>query len=1206
MSQALDPLTFPLAGSQLIEASAGTGKTTAITRLYLRQVLGHGCHPLLPPQILVVTFTHAATEELRDRIRAQLTAAAGFFGDDPSADADAGDFLQRLRDAFDPAEWPDCARRLTRAAEWMDEAAIFTIHGWAHRMLREHAFASDSLFEQHLVSDLRPRQMQAVRDYWRCHLASLAPAEAAVVIDWCADPDALYQSIRPLLGGGERPDTPLPPAAAVAAGRRRRAAWLESLTAQPWVAWIAEFREAFRAADEANQIDRQSLKPANVEGWLKKLEAWATAPEPYPLDLGKGWERLTVEGLAGAWRTGEPPRTQLVLALPELKAALARPPDDGRLAFFAHAGDWIRQRFEADRQRANELGFDDLLGELDAGLAGEGGEALAAMIRERYPTVLIDEFQDTDPLQYRLFDRIYDIAANRPETAVVMIGDPKQSIYAFRGADIHTYLKARSACGERRHTLRTNYRAVTGMVEAVNALFAIAEGRPDGPGAFRFRRGDANPLPFEPALAAGRDDALIAPSPGHDAGQPPGSAPALTLWTLPEPDDDKAPAKGRDRDAMAAACASHIVRLLNAAQAGEAGFGDDTGWQRPLRPEDIAVLVNSRNEAALIRQAMRERGLRSVYLSDKDSVYATPQAAEMALCLRAVAEPDDPVALRSALATRSLGWTAAELDALNYDESALEAMIEHLRRLRRVWRRQGVLPMVHDLLHGFKVPARLLADPLAGERALTDWLHIAELLQQAGRGLDGEHALLRHLLEAIEAADDQAAGDAHQMRLESDAHLVRVVTVHKSKGLQYPVVFLPFATEGPQSGTGDAIVRWHDDEGRVSVSGHNDAEAGPAAAEAALAEAVRKLYVALTRAEYAAFVGICPRKTLPDSALASLLGDRPDDVQPTTGHWVIAPAPDTRAERYQGPAETPATQPGRRYTGTPRVDWWIASYSALRDRRAAMTTAARTETLLADESTPHRSAGAATAAEITICHRLPRGAATGSFLHDCLEWATRQGLRRLRDDASPLARRVEQGAQLRGWQDHASAISDWLWRVIATPLPLNDDVGAIALCETAAQVAELEFYLGASNGAIERLDTQITAATLGGAARPPLAHGKLNGLLKGFIDLVFVHQGRYYVLDYKSTWLGPDDQAYTPATIQAELLSRRYDLQSTLYLLALHRLLRVRLPDYDPDHHLGGAISLFLRGIDAPGAGVHVERPDPAVIDSLDRELGHD
>jgi exodeoxyribonuclease V beta subunit len=571
MSPALDPLTFPLAGSQLIEASAGTGKTTAITRLYLRQVLGHGCDPLLPPQILVVTFTHAATEELRDRIRAQLTTAARFFGDDRAVDAEVSGFLQNLRDAFDPTQWPDCAHRLARAAEWMDEAAIFTIHGWAHRMLREHAFASDSLFEQQLVSDPRPRQMQAVRDYWRCHLASLAPADAAVVIDWSDSPEALFQSIRPLLGGGERPDAPLPPAAAVAAGRRRRVAWLESLAAQPWTEWIAEFREVFRAADEAKQIDRRSLRPAHVESWLDTLEAWATASEPYPLDLGRGWQRLTVEGLAGAWRGGEPPQTRLSLALPDLRAALGRPPDDGRLAFFAHAGDWVRQRFEADRQRANELGFDDLLGELDAGLAGAGGEALAAMIRERYPTVLIDEFQDTDPLQYRLFDRIYEIAANRPETAVVMIGDPKQSIYAFRGADIHTYLKARSACGDRRHTLQTNHRAVSGMVEAVNALFAAAEARPDGPGAFRFRRGDDNPLPFEPALAAGRDDALIAPAPGSDAGQSPVTTPALTFWTLPEPDDDKAPAKGRDRDAMAAACASHIVALLNAAAVASRG-----------------------------------------------------------------------------------------------------------------------------------------------------------------------------------------------------------------------------------------------------------------------------------------------------------------------------------------------------------------------------------------------------------------------------------------------------------------------------------------------------------------------------------------------------------------------------------------------------------------------------------------------------------
>lgn len=1209
MSQPTTParplaLRFPLHGSRLIEASAGTGKTFTISALYLRLVLGHGgeagfARELLPPEILVVTFTDAATRELRDRIRARLVEAARVF----RGEEDGDELLRQLRGDFAAERWPACARRLDIAAQWMDEAAVSTIHGWCQRMLREHAFDSGSLFTQTLETDHGELMAEVVRDYWRRHCYPLSGAALGWVMEHWEHPDTLLRDkLRPLLGEAEA----APVEALGALLERALAAQAGELARlkEGWGAWADELEALLDAAVKAKQVDGRKIQARYYQPWCEKLRAWA-AGDQAALDLGTGFTRLTPEGLAEAWK-GEPPRHVALEAMRELPARLRALPGPDEPAR-RHAAAWVCRRFEQEKRRRAEMGFDDMLTRLDAALQGDNGERLAGVIRSQFPVALIDEFQDTDPLQYRIFDRIYEVQANRADGGLFLIGDPKQAIYAFRGADIHTYLRARQATAGRHYDLDTNFRSSHALVAAVNRVFRLAEQREAGRGAFLFRDGAANPLPFFEVAAKGREELW----------QVEGSVPpALSLWRL----ESEGPLSGSAyRNEMAGRAATEIARLLTLGQQGQAGFVRD-GQLQPLCPSDIAILVRNFKEAEAIRGELAARGVRSVYLSDKDSVFASPEARDLLLWLRACAEPDVDRPLRAALASRSLGLALAELERLNQDERIWEKRVMQFRGYRQRWQRQGVLPMLHQLLHDFDLPQRLMARP-DGERALTNLLHLAELLQRAAAELDGEQALIRHLSELL-AGEIQAA-EEQVLRLESDAALVRVVTIHKSKGLEYPLVFLPFicafrAVEGGQP------LQVHDGERRRLVL-------SPGAEEVALAdrerlgEELRLLYVALTRARHACWLGIADLKVgnarqsrLHDSALGYLLGGgapladtaaleqwlAPLDV---AGESCVLAAPEVGHETFREQLAAQTRPHWRTPARRAAEHWWIASYSALQTGASEEALASRFDDAAPDSPAAQKAADdervsvfvPLRAGETPTLHRFPRGPNPGTFLHGLLEMAGSEGFAALAERPARLRELIARRCQLRGMTEWIEPLADWLLELLTTPLALGAGERA-ALAGLRQYQPELEFWFEARQVDVRRIDALVQRQVLPGRLRPALTKDRLNGMFKGFIDLVFEHGGRYYLLDYKSNWLGEGDAAYTAEAMAAAVASHRYDLQYVLYLLALHRQLQARLPGYDYDAHMGGALYLFLRGSRTAGQGIHHARPPRELIEALD------
>ncbi|GAB2560378.1 exodeoxyribonuclease V subunit beta [Rhodanobacter koreensis] len=1208
----LDPLHLPLRDIQLIEASAGTGKTWTIAALYLRLVLGHGeqASPLLPPQILVVTFTKAATAELRERIRKRLSEAAEVFRGRGAAD----DFLRTL-----VAEYPGteararAARQLELAAQWMDEAAVHTIHGWCQRMLGQHAFDSGHAFVQTATSDESELLAEAVRDYWRQQFFALDHADATQVTSLWKTPQHLQVSLRPLLrqpAENLRLDgQPLPVIDDLSTAMAAQIAPLREAQQHARALWLTDagtIEARLSKAMQAGAFKANMMRPENFASDLRTMHDWAAGAEVDATVLARYAQTKLISATKAKF---DPPEHPAFTAIGELPATSALR-DSLRALILAHAVPRIAARLETTKQRLAQLGYDDMLTRLHSALHGKSGERLARTIASQYPVALIDEFQDTDPLQWRIFQHIY---GKLPGTGLLLIGDPKQAIYGFRGADIHTYLQARRRAAQPTWTLTTNYRSTQSMVNAVNRVFEFAEQHPQG--AFLFGKGEQG-LPFLPVSAQGRTERLLL----H--GQP---MPALQLAMAAQAEPIS---KSAYQKLMADHAAATLVQWLDAARQGHCGFTSEDGALTPLVPGDIAILVRKGSEAADMRRALQSRRLASVYLSDRDSVYASAEARDLLLWLQACAEPGSDRAMRAALASPTLGRSYVELDRLNLDEQYWERSGEHFRQLHDSWLRHGVLAMLHDLLHLFDLPAQLLARS-DGERALTNLLHLAELLQQAAVTLDGEHALIRHLASQIAQAADAHADTADEqiVRLESEAALIKVVTIHKSKGLEYPLVLLPFVCSLREVKPGDSFV-WHDREDRPALDLQPSSFAFEQAQRERLQEDLRLLYVALTRARHICWLGVANLKDgqrkssgLHKSAFGYVLaGGAPIDQEVLrvrledlrNGHPDIhidsLPAV-ADMHRHQPASLTASDQPAREYHGQPVEPWWIASYSALKiadteyaPRQTAPETAR--QDVLVEAAAERIEPRMPSRLDVTpSIHTFPRGAEPGTFLHGLLEWAADEGFANAASTPPALRELIIHRCQRQGWQAWSEALTTWLqdFLTAALPLPEGGTMSLAALADADASRAELEFWFEANRVDTHALDRLVTAHTLNGAARPPLLPDRLNGMLKGFIDLVLEHDGRYYIVDYKSNWLGADASAYTDEAMRDSVLHSRYDLQYAIYTLALHRQLRARLPDYDYARDIGGVLYLYLRGIDGDGHGVHRERLPLALIDAMDQ-----
>ncbi|HDZ8964912.1 TPA: exodeoxyribonuclease V subunit beta [Aeromonas dhakensis] len=1181
MANPLNTLRFPLHGERLIEASAGTGKTYTIAGLYLRLLLGHGplieegadagqpsAHerPLSVTEILVVTFTEAATAELRGRIRGRIHEARLAFMRGHSGDALLAQLLAEVEDH------ELAARRLLAAERQMDEAAVFTIHGFCQRMLKQNAFESGALFETEFLTDDSQLRLQAVSDYWRAEFYPVDKTLASAVRALWPSPAALLREMNGWLDNSELEMRPPAGDETLAARHQAAMARIEAVKRE----WLAQVDEIRRQTD--GHISRYTGK--NYEGWLAKIADWAqdeASGYAIPKELERFGRTVLEENLK---KGGAVPTLPL---FSEIDALLASRPGIRDL-ILQRAAVVVRSRMQASKRQAHQLSFDDLLKDLDGALGSSLGERLCERIRATYRVAMIDEFQDTDPQQYRIFHRLY---GGHKDTALLMIGDPKQAIYGFRGADIFTYIQARRNVSAH-YTLGRNWRSSGALVAAVNGLFERAKD------PFIYEAD----IPFLPVEAQGKSKALLLD------GE---TAPVLHCWQLTgQPTFNR----GDYQSKMARATAAEIHRLLTLAREGKALIGSE-----PVKAGDIAVLVRTGAEGKLVQQELARLAIASVYLSNRESVLEQVEAREILLILHACQNPSEERSLRAALATGLFDLDAKALDELASDERAWESAVQEFMEYRKVWHKRGVLAMLRALLHRRNLASSLLASPY-GERRLTNFLHLGELLQQVSSELDGEYALLRWLGEAV---NRQSGQDAEQiLRLESERKLVQIVTIHKSKGLEYPLVFLPFICSHRSADT--PLYHEADEAGNRTILDLTGAEESLAEADKErLAEDLRLLYVALTRGVYATWLGLAPVRSgngksektdLHQTAIGYLLQKGEEGDAATLATALSALAQDLPGVAVGEPSLTrPAPLPPeeeqlgepqvRRFGGTLERDWWISSYSGLAAQGHGHSKGVLANPGFDDEVATEAAALAAeepVQAPQPSIFTFPKGARPGTLLHSLFETIDFQSAA-----GEPLAQHIATLLAQDGFDESwAQVLQQQVEAVLDTPLEtgFGEPVRLRDLAPERKQV-ELEFFLPMGRVTAPALTALCQQHDPLSRGNKPLSFATVQGMLKGFIDLVFEWQGRWYLLDYKSNHLGMSPANYSRPALEQAMVEHRYDLQYQLYSLALHRLLALRLPGYDFEQHFGGVFYLFLRGM--PQGGIFHTRPSRELVQGLDR-----
>jgi len=1208
----LDPLEAPLAGITLIEASAGTGKTYTITGLYLRLVLEMD---LRVDRILVVTYTIAATEELRDRIRRRLVELLEALRRGGSEDA----FLQALVERA--ADRDEAVRRVDRALRGFDEAAIFTIHGFCQRVLADSAFESGMPFETEIVADPRETLQEIVDDFWRRELDRATPGFIEYVFDKRLpgreelSPERLCDELLPLLG---KPDLEVRGAASPGDLAELEARLLETYgpARELWRTTRDEVAEIVRRSAALN---RARYRPAWIDGWIEDLERALepASPQVAALERCKHLRKFTASEIRGSTKKGKvPPRSafferceELCDAAEALASAYGSALVDFRRRLLSYASTELPSRNRRERVQS----FDDLLVNLLRALrAPRAGAAVAASVRERYRAALIDEFQDTDPVQYEIFRRVFGVDG----APVFLVGDPKQAIYSFRGADIFAYLAARRD-SDRRYTLDVNWRSQPGLIGAVNTLF----GRSENPFLFEG-------IPYPPAEPAREGEPLLVD------GEP---LVPLRLFRVPEHESKKPWDVKEAEEACARGTAAEITRLLRLGSEGRALLGD-----RPVEGGDVAVLVRTHWQGRAVRDALLRLGVPSVQHL-QDDVFASPEAAELERVLHAVVEPGSERCVRAALASDLIGLGGQELHALSEDERAWVEWIERFHELHGLWRDHGFVRMFRTLLRTLSVPERLL-DFRDGERRLTNLLHLEELLQAHARpravGMEG---LLEWLSERRQTDRALAEDDDRLLRLESDEHLVKIVTMHRSKGLEYPIVFCPFLWSGTLRTRRAEVLLFHEEDRIVADLGSPDWEENR---ERALfeerAENQRLLYVALTRARSHTTFAWGSIRSSAYSAPAELIHagrerkgavlpelaideDLASLVRESKGSIGVQTLPRPSDERFLAGGDDGAELAARPFEGTVRPGWRITSFSSLvaghapelPDRDAEPPADGVPADPLPDAEPARGAPGGAGAiptdigapeaagpeAQERTIFTFPGGTRAGTCLHHVFE---RLDFGAGRAEVDRLVERtlVESGFAA----DWAPVVAGMVERVLDAPLAAGP-AGEMRLRGVAfdRRVCELDFQYPLRRASLAGLGDLL--AKHGVAREGPLRErmGSLvlspaRGSMKGFIDLVFEEGGRYYLVDYKSNRLGQDVAAYDARRVEEAMEREAYVLQYLIYTVALHRFLGLRLPDYDYDRHVGGVYYLFLRGIATgpPGHGVFRDRPARELVEALD------
>lgn len=1183
--QTLDPHNIPLESVNLIEASAGTGKSWTVSLLVLRLILEK---ELTIDQILVVTFTEAATKELREAVRNRIIEALAFFKD-PKQTLQQKEYTtlyEKQAHGIDEL----AIQRLKRAKLSIDEAAIFTIHGFCQRALSEYAFEAGLPFESELMESDAELMQKLTDDFWRRNLQTAPQALLFKLQHERITPDSLLNDIKHAVG---KPYLTLcgPPRPSLASSSWQDLEKSFTRVMRIWSEDGCEIAELVFSKD----LNGNKYRKATVEKNCKQMRGIKSLADINLNILQDDLKRFKSSTLSDATKAKcQTPCHQFFDAWEEF-SDLYEALDSSAKNYISQLRidllKYLQQELPKEKRRLGVLSFDDLLLNLQQALNNQPD--LASVLNKKYRVALIDEFQDTDPVQYDIFSRIYKHAQG---TAMFLVGDPKQAIYRFRGGDIHTYLEAKKDTLKGNcYTIKTNWRSHPKLITALNTLYDN--------GNDCFKEDHINYIEVDSGLKTSVDHAVYQTS-----------AP-LQFWEcIPELDDKGSPIGGLEgvKKSISDAIAGDIAQRLNDKKQGLIG-------------SDIAILVRSHNQGTLIKDALNARNIASVQ-SSKDSIFETHEASELLRVLIAIVEPQQEDPVRRALVTELLGFNADDLTQFEKQTDIWEKQLAQFQHWHYAWKEQGFLPMFNTLVSHQNIHQRLLsfAD---GERRLTNLLQLSELIHHATK----KHALsMEEVLRWLRQQQENTHHKESELRLESDDKLVKIVTIWKAKGLEYPIVYCPFVGLNRPDFKESVFSFYQNNQACLEIGSKDFDEHKAIKTLEEDAEETRLLYVALTRAKYQCTV-VCfpdPIKRSPDrSALGWLLSkgetidNKKDFIQAyastlkklgSTKEIGVNLLPKYDASLVYKNKQSTTILVANKFSATLKSQAQITSFSGL-------TAGAHAETPEHDSS-PDKTIQLPPLLDTEF----PRGATAGSALHEVYE---NLNFTKPVDTQQDIILN-----SLLKWgfdKNHLDATN------LLMTNSLKAEIGegfSLSMLSQESRLNEMEFHLPLVQLAIDKLQ-QILFKHLPKTNEWQLVRDAVDGLyfdqvkgyLKGFIDLIFIHDGKYYVADYKSNSL----LDYSPEHLMPVMANSHYYLQYLLYSVALHRYLQKRVPNYHWDTHIGGVYYLFIRGMSLPTgtknttenatkntinkttqySGVFFDKPSLVLIEALDslftQELSH-
>jgi exodeoxyribonuclease V beta subunit len=1182
---------MPLDGRVLIEASAGTGKTFNIGLIYLRLLLERG---LGVEQILVTTFTEAAAQELRERLRRRLVEAERRLDATPTEPAPA-DSLEAWLDANFSSDRTTALRRIQIARIDFDRAPIATIHGLCRRIQRDYPLESGAAFAVDKLLDEKSLLRECVEDFWRRrYLGDAVDADEADSV-LSGGPEGLLRDLGGLLEGNA--------IASQADGPARIQRHIGELCGAETIAELIRL-----GSDKKLYAPRRSALSKRLLAIANLLETGETAIARWEEQLEKYFDAAELDQQQSETALLRLRDHPLLRSLQTLRDLIGCRKNFARGAVYAAALAYCREELPRRARQRDVQTFSMLIDAVHARLCGAGAHAaLAECLFKAFPAALIDEFQDTDQRQFEIFDRIYRDAEGRERGLLLAIGDPKQAIFGFRGGDIAAYLRASEHVAQR-YSLAVNRRSSTPLVTALNALYANTDGGFD----------DAR-IRYRPVQAGGRPDQ----TPYAVAGMTITAPLSIHRFRGDAGANEPINAIGELEKMALEDCANRVAELLNDA-------GRTIGRQR-VSPGDIAVLVSTNMQIVSLRGLLAARGVPCVG-SGRASVFASDIARDLELILFGVLNAEDDRAVRGALSTRLLGARFDDFVHWQDDTQAFECELERFANWRALVCSRGVLALIEAVLaHG---GARLLTMP-DGERVITDLRHLGELLAEqetAQHGLDGLYAWFASMRRDEEGKedDDDDAMQARQLRIESDARRVQLLTLHASKGLEFPIVFLPLVWRIRDRGGAHApnVLRFHDESGNECLDlGSADFLANRAQHfREDLRERLRLLYVGLTRAQHAVHVYWVDRGQQPQDddnnhiwqmpAIDLLIRQTQHHIGATPGEAgldqlaaalqgiAVVEAHHGAMPSYQAEAASHSPRAAREPLPALRAFQWLHSFSGLiRQAQTVATESAASDEADADEHNVEPLQVEALRNEAEDARLLVlqpwRGPRFGEAVHKVLERA-QPG--RVWPEQRPLLAAQLAAQAVRARETASADPVELVGRMVdrVRDADLGDGLRLAALAAD-ARVIEFEFQFPVQQVSLARLRTLCAQHGCAGAVPASLDATTLNGMLTGFADLIFLHAGRYHVLDYKTNRLGARLSDYAAPALDAAMSAHHYDLQALLYTVALHRYLTQRLDGYTSEQHLGESWYLFLRAVGLQaGLGVWRRQWPPALIHALD------